>query len=264
MGRHLQGPTVEGACPRSSTNWVLQYTVRVLHFVRMELPSAVPVMTLPNVILFPQAMLPLHIFEPRYRRMLADVLASHRLFALAMQKHGHHRESPVAIAGLGLVRACVTNRDGTSNLVLQGLCRVRLGRALRYKPYRVHGIQPLTSARSHTSDIGALTAKLLNLVTERLELGFQLPSHLVQQLVPFDEKRAQDPTVTLPFKEIIKNLARLNDPEQLADLVSCTLLPAPEERQAILEAVDLENRLRCLICFLTLEIRRHRHNKTYE
>lgn len=221
-------------------------------------------MTLPNVILFPQAMLPLYIFEPRYRRMLADVLASHRMFAIAMQKHGRHRECPVAIAGLGLVRACVTNRDGTSNLVLQGVSRVRLRRALRYKPYRVHGIEPLASALTDTGAIDALTVKLLDLVTERLELGFQLPVHLVQQLAPFDEQKSKDPAVTLPFKDIIKSLARLNDPEQLADLVSCTLLPEPEERQAILETVDLENRLRCLIHFLMLEIRRHRQNKSYD
>jgi len=52
----------------------------------MVLPSEVPVMTLPNAILFPQVMLPLFIFEARYRKMLRDVLDSHRMFAIAMQK----------------------------------------------------------------------------------------------------------------------------------------------------------------------------------
>ncbi|MBI3192595.1 MAG: LON peptidase substrate-binding domain-containing protein, partial [Pedosphaera parvula] len=61
----------------------------------MEIPSEVPVMILPNAILFPQAMLPLHIFEPRYRRMLADALHSHRMFCVAMQKPGCVRETPV-------------------------------------------------------------------------------------------------------------------------------------------------------------------------
>ena len=82
-------------------------------------------MTLPNVILFPHAMLPLFIFEPRYRRMIEDVLESHRMFCVAMQKPGAMRESPVGIAGLGMVRACVKKKDGTSNLVLQGLRRDR-------------------------------------------------------------------------------------------------------------------------------------------
>jgi ATP-dependent Lon protease len=52
----------------------------------MVLPQEVPVMTVANATLFPQALLPLHIFEPRFRRMLADSLRSHRMFALAMQR----------------------------------------------------------------------------------------------------------------------------------------------------------------------------------
>src|SRR5216117_2606878 len=102
----------------------------------MELPREVPVMTLPNAILFPQAMLPLYIFEPRYRKMLSDALNSHRMFSVAMQKPGRARETPCVVAGLGLIRASVARKDGTSNLVLQGITRVELAQTLRYKPYR--------------------------------------------------------------------------------------------------------------------------------
>src|SRR5256885_7798208 len=104
----------------------------------MQLPSAVPVMTLPNATLFPQAMLPLYIFEPRYRQMLADALSTHRMFSVAMQKPGRARETPCGVAGLGLIRASVGRSDGTSNLILQGLVRVELTQTVRYKPYRVH------------------------------------------------------------------------------------------------------------------------------
>ena len=52
----------------------------------MDLPQEIPVMILPNIILFPQAMLPLHIFEPRYRQMLRDALDSHRMFSVALIK----------------------------------------------------------------------------------------------------------------------------------------------------------------------------------
>ena len=84
----------------------------------MQLPREVPVMTLPNAILFPGALLPLYIFEPRYRRMLADALHSHRLFAVAMQKPGRTREIPSAVAGLGLIRVAVTKQDATSYLIV--------------------------------------------------------------------------------------------------------------------------------------------------
>src|SRR5688572_31727694 len=91
----------------------------------MQLPLEVPVMTLPSATLFPQALLPIYIFEPRYRKMLADSLKSHRMFTVAMQKPGQHREAPCPVAGLGLIRVSVDHPDGTSHLILQGLTRVR-------------------------------------------------------------------------------------------------------------------------------------------
>src|SRR2546423_356675 len=109
----------------------------------MKIPSEVPVMTLPNATLFPQALLPLYIFEPRYRQMLADALHSNRMFSVAMQKRGNTRESPSPVAGLGLIRVSVGHKDGTSPLFLQGLTRVELQDTVRYKPYRVQRIRAL-------------------------------------------------------------------------------------------------------------------------
>src|SRR6516162_8902811 len=109
----------------------------------MKIPRETPVMTLPNATLFPQAMLPLYIFEPRYRQMLGDALHSNRMFAVAMQKPGNTRETPLPVAGLGLIRVSVGHRDGTSDLILQGLARVELEETVRYKPYRIQRIKPL-------------------------------------------------------------------------------------------------------------------------
>ena len=75
----------------------------------MDLPSEVPVMTLPNATLFPQALLPLYIFESRYRQMLADALHSNRLLSVAMRRPGSTRETPVEGAGLGLIRVSVAH-----------------------------------------------------------------------------------------------------------------------------------------------------------
>src|SRR6187401_1803753 len=101
----------------------------------MQLPDEVPVMTLPSATLFPQALLPLYIFEPRYRRMLSDALNTNRMFSVAMQKPGRTRETPCPIAGLGLIRVSVGHNDGTSHLILQGLTRVQLKETVQYKPY---------------------------------------------------------------------------------------------------------------------------------
>src|SRR5476651_2313905 len=94
--------------------------------LEINVPNEVPVMTLPDVALFPQALLPLHIFEPRYLTMLSDVLASNRLFAVAglnpRMAEGTDREDPPhRVAGIGIVRACQKAENGTWNLLLQGL-----------------------------------------------------------------------------------------------------------------------------------------------
>src|ERR1041384_7095301 len=125
----------------------------------MKLPRETPVMTLPNATLFPQALLPLYIFEPRYRQMLSDVLQSHRMFAVAMQKPGSTRESPLPLAGLGFVRASVEHRDATSHLILQGLARVELEKTVRYKPYRVSRIKPVLTPPCDSVAADALLAK---------------------------------------------------------------------------------------------------------
>src|SRR5271156_5361755 len=107
----------------------------------LEVPKTLPVMTLPRVVFFPQALLPLHIFEPRYRQMLRDVLASNRLFAVAgvdprLATIGGPAEPPHKVASIGIVRACQKAEDGTSNLLLQGLMRVQIVGIVQDEPYR--------------------------------------------------------------------------------------------------------------------------------
>ena len=219
----------------------------------MDLPREVPVMTLPNVILFPHAMLPLYVFEPRYRQMLAECLANNRMFCVAMQRPETSREIPSPVAGIGLVRACVTKKDGTSNLILQGIGRLRLVKTVRYKPYRICRTEAVESTRTKTVAVDALTTKLMELLGERLKQGFSPPVHFLKDSTSGETPPAGDTEV---IKDGIEFLAKLNEPEQLADLVSCSLLANPIERQAILETADLENRLKFLIHFLMGEISR--------
>jgi|SRR2546421_4946165 len=228
----------------------------------MELPREVPVMTLPDAILFPQALLPLYIFEPRYQRMLTDALGSHRMFSVALQKPGRARETPCAVAGLGLIRASVARKDGTSNLVLQGIARVELTRTVRYKPYRVHRIRALESTATDSVAVDALTVKVLELVSERMKQGFRLPLQVLKRLGQMEDLDPNDLPPDFLVRQGIEILAKRNNPEEIADLVSWTLLSSSLERQLLLETVDLETRLKHLIHFLMAEIRRqgkHKH-----
>jgi len=226
----------------------------------MKIPREVPVMTLPNATLFPQALLPLYIFEPRYRQMLADALNSNRMFSVAMQKQGTSRETPSPVAGLGLIRVSVGHRDGTSHLILQGLARVELEEAVKYKPYRIQRIKPLQSPPCDNVKVDALVAKVRELLQERIQLGLPFPFPVMS---PSHSEIGTAPPSFSP-KEILNYLDSITDPEQAADLVSCAVLPGAAERQTILETVDVEVRLRRLIHFLLAEIRNKRKGNSHE
>src|SRR4026208_1357886 len=220
----------------------------------MELPDTVPVMTLPSATLFPQALLPLYIFEPRYRQMLADSLKSNRMFSVAMQKPGRSRETPCLVAGLGLIRVSVDHEDGTSPLILQGITRVELRETVQTKPYRVQAIRPLQAKKNDSVMIDALLAKVHELVRQRVEDG---PSPFPFPIFKQTGKKAKA-TTKYSVKDMLDYLESLTDPDQVADLVSCALLQGAQERQTILETVELEPRLKRLIHFLMAEVKRPR------
>ena len=200
----------------------------------LELPPSVPVMVLPGAMLFPQALLPLYIFEPRYRAMLAHCLQGDRMFCVAMMKPGvgeaTRPEHFFQIAGCGLVRACVGKEDGTSNLILQGLARVRFKGFVQEKPFRIAKIEPVASEDIDTIEAEALGAKVLELCNQFKERGEQLPGQLDQFL------------------------SHLTNLEMLADLVAHTFVSDPFSRQELLEETNVPARLRLLIRFLGAEL----------
>jgi Lon protease-like protein len=228
----------------------------------MKVPRETPVMTLPNVTLFPEALLPLYIFEPRYRQMLTDMLHSNRMFAVAMQRPGNSREAPLPIAGLGLVRVSVRHNDGSSHLILQGIARVELEETVRYKPYRINRIKPLATPPCNSVAADALLAKVRELLEERIRLGLPFPFPVMPSAPAGEESTGSSGAFSA--KEILTYLDSIHDPEQAADLVSCAVLPDAAERQAILETIDVETRLRRLIQFLLAEIRKRRKGNSHE
>lgn len=217
-------------------------------------------MTLPNATLFPQAMLPLYIFEPRYRQMLKDVLSANRMFAVAMQKPACLREIPAPVAGLGVVRVSVCHKDGTSHLILQGLTRVELQETVRYKPYRVQRVRVLEATPAAGQAVDGLVAKVRELLAERLRLGLPFP---FPTLSAKDDATAPSTCCSaLAAQDMMDYVSGLQNPEHIADLVSCAILRGPQRRQSILEALDVETRLRRLVLFLRAEIKEHRPPET--
>jgi Lon protease-like protein len=182
----------------------------------MELPSRVGIMSLPNAILFPQALLPLYIFESRYREMLNQTLEDQRMFAVALCDTNLH---PYRIGGVGLIRACVHNPDGTANLVLQGVARVRFTRFVQRNPYFIAEIEPLHIPPATHPETDQVAQQILKVVNLAVAKGEKVPEWMIRFL---DE---------------------LKDYEVLADLVAYTFIEDILTKQAILEELDIHHRL---------------------
>jgi Lon protease-like protein len=198
------------------------------------LPKQLPVMPLPGAVLFPHALLPLHIFEPRYRQMLQHALQHHRMFCVTLIKPScpdwHAPEDFFQLATVGLIRACVGRGDGTSNLILQGLQRVRFASFKQETPFPIAKIDVVESRDATTVETEALGAKVLELYWNLKSNGRQLPA------------------------KIDRYLAELRDLEMLADLIASTFVNDPLRRQRVLEEHSLNQRLRFLIRYLHDEI----------
>jgi Lon protease-like protein len=107
-----------------------------------------PLFPLPNVVLFPNVFLPLHIFEPRYREMVADAVASDRMIGMVLLRPGWERNyegrPPIYSVGCsGVVTHAERLTDGRYNLVLRGLERFRIIEERHDRSYRRALIEPL-------------------------------------------------------------------------------------------------------------------------
>src|SRR5207248_2285266 len=146
------------------------------------LPEEAPVMPLPGGILFPHALLPLYIFEPRYRQMLAHALAQERMFCVALLRpectEWKNEADFFDVATIGLIRACVGRGDGTSNLILQGLQRVRFTEFAQLHPFPIAELETLRSEVETTVETEALGAKVLELYSRFKTLGRKLPAKI--------------------------------------------------------------------------------------
>lgn len=194
--------------------------------MEINLPEEVPVMTLPNTAFFPQALMPLHIFEPRYQLMLRDVLATNRLFAIAgvdprRVGQGGESEPPFRVASLGIVRACQANENGTSDLLLQGLCRVEIVEILDNAPYRRIRIRALASEPGATA---AENEDLRRQLTRLLNIKMKLAAVESTEMTAF--------------------LKSVHDPEAFVDIAAFSLCENAAMKQKLLETLDVHDRLR--------------------
>lgn len=188
------------------------------------LPDSVPLFPLPDITLFPGVPQPLHIFEPRYREMVAAALAGDSVIAMVMLRpgwEGNYEGNPPVheLGGVGIIESVQRLSDGRYNLVLRGTAKIRIQGEETSRPYRVARVEP---------------------VPERLS----------------DEERVRLSRIRADLEDRVRErLPELEIPSDLSDEVFvntlCQFLPMePADRQDLLRADDALARVEALMGFL--------------
>jgi len=138
------------------------------HDSSFRVPDRIPVFPLPNVVFFPRIFLPLHIFEPRYRTMIADAAADGQCIGMALLKEGwerdYHGNPPVFEMGcVGRLVSVQSLPDGRSNILLQGLSRYRIHEEYYDRSYRQASVVLQPGGAEGTLD-SSVRSELLRLV----------------------------------------------------------------------------------------------------
>jgi Lon protease-like protein len=191
--------------------------------VRRALPT-LPIFPLPGAVLLPHALVPLHVFEPRYRKMTLDCDAGLRVLALANipddRAAAEHPPRVLPAIGVGVLARVDPLPDGRFNIVLRGLQRAAIEAELpSAEPYRLVRASALVPSRPAPS-------------------AGQMATDLRQMVLAFSAALRNEETQALA-----QLATRAADPGDLADIVAGALLSSPRDRQAVLEAVEIEPRL---------------------
>jgi Lon protease-like protein len=201
------------------------------------LPPTIPLFPLPNAVLFPNVFLPLHIFEPRYRQMVAEALDGDRIIGMTLLRPGWEADyegSPAIypIGCAGLITFAERHKDGRYNIVLRGLEKFRVieEESNSARSYRMAHVDSILDANEPKTD--AERAAMRN-ARRRLEA----------LLVPQPEGRGAEPKVppTMPDEDLVNALAQYLELE-------------PVEKQALLERETLLTRCQSLIELLEMKV----------
>jgi uncharacterized protein len=188
---------------------------------------------LPNVVLFPNVFLPLHIFEPRYRDMVADALAGDRMIGMVLLRPGweqnYEGRPPVYPIGCsGLITHVEQLADGRYNIALRGFERFRILAEDQSLSYRRAAIERLAERPMDGNDRAALRRQRAKLET---------------MLASAHESKGADPTMpsAMGDEDLVNALAQYLDLE-------------PLEKQALLEHHSLRTRAESLVELLEIKM----------
>jgi Lon protease-like protein len=140
------------------------------------LPPIIPIFPLPNAVLFPNVFMPLHVFEPRYRAMVADALDGDRIIGMVLLRAGYEKDyegrpSVFPVGCAGVITHSEPLADGRFNIVLKGIEKFRVTGEDASKPYRLAMIDSLPEPipDAERGELHQLRQRLVSLLTAAME-----------------------------------------------------------------------------------------------
>jgi ATP-dependent Lon protease len=198
------------------------------------LPDALPVLPLRETVTFPETLTPLAVGQERSIKLVDDVLGANRMLAMVAARDPENEEPGpddlYEVGVVGVVARMLKVPDGTLRVLVQGTQRVRLGPYVAEQPYLVARIAELPDAVEDGPELEALTRNVQRTFSQIIE---QIPY--------------------LP-EELQMAVANLDDPAALAHLIAGALRISTEEKQRLLEELDVVARLRHLSQILAREL----------
>jgi len=188
----------------------------------IKLPSELPLIVLSDCFHFPGCYLPLYIFEERYRAMLNHVLQGQRMFGVGVRTCLDERKI-LPVTTVGLVSRCVKHEDGTSNLLLFGLRRMRITGQVQMEPFPIVKVEPMESEDAGADELESLRDCALQ----------SLPS------CPSGAEEAMN--------RLKVQLQEEGDPEVVCDILSYHFIRHPAQLAEVLQEPSVKQRYRLLM-----------------
>jgi ATP-dependent Lon protease len=200
----------------------------------LTFPATLPVLPLKDTVVFPESVTPLAIGQERSIKLIEDVVSGDRVLALVAVKESE-AEQPgwndlYSIGTAAVIHKMIKVPDGTLRILVQGVRRIGLDRQVQDDPYLVGEFVELPDVLTETPEVQALTRNVQTLFGRIIGLVPYLPEEL--QIAA----------------------ANVDDPSALCNLVASTLRLKTEEKQRLLELIDVEARLREISAILNREL----------
>ena len=200
-----------------------------------KIPEVIPILPLFDAALYPKMVLPLVVMQPESIQLVDQAMSGNRLIGLVIAKkpvegNVDMREHLNVIGTVALILKMAKTEDSKLQLLAQGLGRFRIKEYTQVKPYLKARVEHIQEIEIKDKEVEALMSNMIGQFSRVAELSPGLP------------------------QEIVAMAKSIQDPGILADMISSTINSSIEEKQQILETIDVKKRLKLVTRLLNYQL----------